>query len=885
MQVGRDIVIHYTVVQQLASRPRVTATLPQDGVTFVGRDTELQVLLEAAAGARVMRIHTIDGMPGVGKTALVTRAAHRLAEKFPDGRYFVELHAHTPGRTPADPAEVLARLLTDLGIDPRFLPDTLEGRRDLWLDRVAGKRVLLVLDDAKDHAQIEPLLPTGANCLTLITSRRHLTALDGAYPLTLRVLDPETAAELFLTLARRTTDTDQAAVVEIVRLCGLLPLAIVLLAGRLAHHPTWTITGLADEFAATQARLDELQAGPRAVRAAFTMSYQELPPEQQRLFRCLGLHPGPDTDTRAAAALADLSVTVARTELEALYTDHLIEETQPGRYRLHDLLREYARDLANTDQPETTRRAVERLLNYYQATASAAGRYFAYRTRSTQSVAASPDDSVQEFGDEVEAWTWMRIERGNLLACLEHTAKHQPRRLVVLTGTLAGLLERDGPWPQAVDLHRRALVTARHLADRLGEADTLTNLGNVRELIGDRADAADLHRQALIIYRELGNQLGEADALTNLGIVYMRIGDHADAADLHRQALIIYRELDNRHGEARSLSNLGVVRGLTGDYADAADLYRRALVVFHELGDRFGEANALTNLGIVYRLIGNYADAAELCRQALVLYRELGDRVGEARALGNLGVIRGETGECAAAADLHRQALVLHREIGSRLGQANALANLGNVRRSVGAYPDAADLYRQALVLYRELGDRLGQANALDNLGVVHRLVGAHPDAADLHRQALALHREIGNRFGIANALDNLGVVYGSTGDLAGAEDLHRQALALHREIGNRLGEAEVLSQIGQLLLESGEPRNALEVFTDALALARAIHNPLKQARALEGAARCRVCLGDTVTAVTELREAVEIYRRLGAAEADPAAAHLATLESAPPAP
>ncbi|WP_328410765.1 ATP-binding protein [Nocardia sp. NBC_00403] len=806
MRVGRDICIHYTVVQQPALRPRVTDTLLRDVGMLVGRRSELAQIVSAAGQGRVVSIYTVDGMAGVGKTALVTHAAHRLAAGFPDGQYFVELHAHTPGQAPTYPADALARLLTDVGVDPNFLPPTLEGRRDLWRDRVAGKRVLLVLDDARDHTQVEPLLPGAGDCLTLITSRRHLTALDGAVPLPLDVLDPEAASKLFITLASRAADTDgeQAAVAEIVRLCGFLPLAIVLLAGRLAHHPVWTIAGLAGEFAAAQDRLGELEAGPRAVRVAFTMSYQSLPPEQQRMFRFLGLHPGLDIDAHAAAALAGVSVMVARTQLEAFYIDHLVEEAQPGHYRMHDLLRAYARTQADTDPPETSTRVVDRLLDYYQATTAAADQYLARRTRPTARPSTIPQDGVvREFGDEVQALAWMRTERANLLACIDHAFNREPRRVIELTETLASLLERDGPWLQAATLHQRALAAAEHLDDHIGEANTLANLGRVREWSGDYAEAIDLHQQALTLYRGIGSRLGEAN----------------------------------------TLASLGSVRRLTGDYAESVDLHQRALTRFCEIGNQLGEANTLMNLGLV----------------------------------------RKETGDYAKTGDLYQQALTLYREIGNQLGEANALMNLGNVRKETGNYAESVDLHQQALALFREIGHRQGEATTFNNLGLVRRSTGDSAESGDLHQQALILYRETGNRLGEAFALTGLGSVRQLTGDYAESGDLHQRALVLFREIGHRLGEAEVLNQIGMLLMKTGEPDKALEMFTDALTVARTIRSQLEQAHALEGAARCRVGVGDTVTAVTELREAVEIYYRLAVPEAEPAAAYLLATESTPP--
>lgn len=868
---------------RVPARPAVTTVLRRDIADFVGRDGELRRILDTAQAGRVVSIHTIDGMPGVGKTALATRAAHLLADRFPDGRYTVALDAHTPGRTPADPADVLATLLTDSGVDPRFLPETMEGRRNLWLDRSSGRRMLLVLDDARDHAQVEPLLPAGEECLTLITSRRRLVALDGAVPLPLDVLDPDDAAGLFTTLARRTpADAEQPAVAEIVRLCGCLPLAIVLLAGRLAHHPAWTIPGLAVEFAAAEDRLGELDTGQRAVRVAFTMSYRDLPPERQRLFRCLGMHPGPDADAHAVAAFADIPVAAARAGLESLYTDHLVEEVQPGRYRMHDLLRLYARALADIDpiDPEGNDSGMDRLLDYYRTTAAAADRYLARRTRAAGEASPAVTRSVcgaVDFADEMQALRWMRAERANVLACIDHCFSRQPRLAIELVQTAAGLLERDGPWPQATHLHERAFEAARRLADRPAEADALINLGKIRELSGDLAAAADLHQQAAARFRGIGDLLGEANALNSLGLVRRSTGDNTGAADLHGQAISLFRQVGDRLGEANAASNLGHVYWSTSDYAQTAEMHRRAFELYRAIGARLGEASAANNLGLVLRQTDDYTGAAKLHRQALTLFRQIGYRLGEVNALSNLGLVQRMVGDYADAADLHSRALAIAREIGYRIGEANNLGNLGLVRRLTGDYADAADLHSQALTLFRVIGYRLGEASCLGNLGAVREQMGDLDEAADLHFRALAIYRELDNRHGEAGTLTNLSLIRHRTGHID-APDLQRRALRLYREIGDSLGEITVLIQIGTLLLETGEPQRALAAFLDALASARRVPSPLEQARALDGAARCRVVLGDSETAVSELREAVDIFRRLAAHEAEASAEFLDTL-------
>ncbi len=764
-----------------SSRPTVTTGLRRDLDTFVGREFELRRILQAAGPGRVVSIHTVDGMPGVGKTALVTRGAHLLSDQFPDGRFFVELHAHTPGQHPVDPFDVLATLLTDLGIAPGHIPDSLAARRDLWRDRLSDRRVLLVLDDARDHAQIEPLLPTGPGCLTLITSRRRLVALDGAVPLTLDALDPDNAAQLFSRLAQRdpTGSADAAAIAEIVRLCGYLPLAIVLLAGRLAHHPAWTIQTLADHFAAATDRLTELDTGDRAVYAAFTMSYRDLPPLRAQVFRYLGVHPGPDTDIAAVAALADLPVAVARRELEALYTDHLVEEPAPGRYRLHDLLRDYARTLAAGDPREHNDRALDRLLDHYRNTAAAADRRLARRTRPSADVAAN------DFADEARAWGWVRVERVNLLACLEHAAAtDQPRRVVELTAGLAALLDRDGPWPQARRLHHRAVDAARSLGDRLGEANALADLGSVCQRTGDYAEATELHRRALRLYREIGDRLGEANALGTLGIVGEETGTYAEAIDLYERALTLYREIDDRRGEANTLNNLGVVRADIGDYAVATELYGQALELYRQIGNRFGEANALGNLGVACADVGDYAEATELHQQALDLFREVGDRFGAANALGNLGNVRKAAGGYAEAIEMHRQALEQFRRLGNRLGEANVLNDLGSVRYLTEDYAEAADLHRQALNLYRKFGNRLGEVEALNRIGQVLTRSGALREALGVFDEALELARRVDSQPEQARALEGAARCRAGLGDTDAALTRLREAVEIYRRIG-----------------------------------------------------------------------------------------------------
>jgi DNA-binding SARP family transcriptional activator/transcriptional regulator with XRE-family HTH domain len=822
-------------------------TLPRDVAAFTGRDAELRQLVAAAAGsAGVVTIHAVDGMPGVGKTALVTRAAHLLAGDFPDGQLFVGLHAHTPGLAPADPAEVLAGLLACTGLGPREIPAGLEARAQRWRGRLAGRRVLLVLDDAAGPAQVEPLLPGAEGCLVLVTSRRRLIALDGAQPLALDTLPPSQAAELFARLSGRVPGGPGAgAVADLAGLCGYLPLAIALLASRLAHHPGWTITGFAADFAAARDWLAELAAGDRpgdpAVAAAFDMSYSDLPARPQRLFRLLGLHPGADIDAYAAAALAGVPLPQARQDLDALYADHLIDEPAPGRYRFHDLIREYARTLTARHDPAADRdQATGQLLDYYQHTAREADRHLTRHARPSPPPTATAPAAAPGLPGQTAALAWMRAERANLLACIGYaTTTAQPRRIIALTAAMAAFLYQEGPWQQAAALHQAAAAAARGHGDCLGEASALHDLGRVRYLTDDYPAAAGLQEQALAIYQDIGNRLGEASAL----------------------------------------HDLGRVRYLTDDYPAAAGLQEQALAIYQDIGNRLGEANALHDLGRGRYLIADYPAAAGLQERALAIYQDIGSRLGEANALNDLGRVRHGTGDYPAAAGLLERALGIYQDIGNRLGEATALNALGRVRYLTGDYPAAAGLLERALGIYQDIGSRVGEASVLNALGSVRYLTGDYPAAASLQERALGIHQDIGNRLGEANALNALGRVRHLTGDYPAAAGLLERSVALFREVGDAQGEAEALNATGALLAVSAGPREALAAYRQALQLARQVGSQLEEARALEGAAGCLARTGDRAPARADLGEAVAIYQRLGAAEAGPAAADLAAMD------
>ena len=710
------------------SPPGVRYSLPPDVTAFTGRHEELDRITasvtEGAGAGGMVAIHAIDGMPGVGKTTLAVHIAHLLRHRFPDRQLFINLHGHTPGQDPLTPEAALAGLLTAIGVDVRNLPGDLQGRTSLWRDRMAGQRAVLVLDNAARSDQVAPLLPGDEGCLVLVTSRRYLGDLPGtAVPVLLQVLSSEEAREMFVRLVPRASGPDPA-VAELVRLAGFLPLAISLLARVFARHPSWTLTDLAAE---TRASMLTLAAEKDSVAAAFEVSCRHLDPDHRKFFQHLGLHPGTTIDGYAAAALAGTGLREAARYLDVLHGEGLLTEAGYHRYNMHDLIRRYVRDRAAADPVLDRQQALDRLLDYYQHTAALAEARLAHRTRTSPAPALlAPPAGLPALAGADQALAWVRAERLNLLACLDHvTHTGQHARVVALTAAMAALLRQDGPWADALARHATAVEAARHIGDRLGQASALLNLGIVRWLTADYPGAAGALAEALGISRDLGDRLGQASALLDMGAVRWLTGDYPGAAEALAQALGIFRDLSDRRGEADALNRLGVVRWLTGEYQDAAEAQQEALDIFRAFGDRRGEADALNRLGGVRRLIGDYPAAADVQQEALGIYRNIGDRGGEVETLNELGMLYRVRGDLGRAGVHHRQALDLAREIASPWDEAQALAGLGRCALAASRATDAIAGLGQA----REIFERIGAAEAAAVAAELDGLSGPGPTA------------------------------------------------------------------------------------------------------------------------------------------------------------
>ena len=780
-----------------ASSPGVRYSLPPDTAAFTGREGHLDritaTVTQGAGAGGVVAVNAIDGMPGVGKTTLAVHAAHLLRHSFPDLQLFINLQAHTPGQDPLTPQAALAGLLTAIGVDARHLPDDLEGMTSLWRDRMAGRRALLVFDNAAGSDQVAPLLPGAGSCLVLVTSRRHLGDLPGtAVPVLLNVLRPGEAWEMFVRLAPRAAGSPEAASAELMRLTGSLPLAISLLARVFNRHPSWTLADLTQE---TRTSMLTLAAEKDNVAAAFDVSYRYLDPGQQRFFRSLGWHPGTTIDSYAAAALTGCSIEDAAAQLDALHREGLLTEVSYRRYGMHDLIRRYARDRGAADPGPGGTQGLERLLDYYQHTAALVETRLANRARST-APARSPLPAVPVLTGTAQALEWARADRPNLIACLDlATRTGRQARVVALTAAVATLLRHDGPWPDALARHAAALQAARHLGDRPGQAGALLDAGFVRWLTGDYPGAATGIEQALSISRDLGDQLGQANALACLGTVRWLTADYPAAAAALEEALDIARGLGDQLGQANALNDLAAVRWLTGDYPSAAAALEEALEIARRLGDQLGQANTLIRLATVGWLTGDYPAATSAVQDALSIYRHLDDRRGEADALNVAGVVRFLTGDYQGAASVQETSLGLFRDLGDRRGEADALIRLGAARRLTGDYPAAATAQQEALGIYRTIGDRGGEAETLNEAGTLHRVRGDLQKAAACHRQALDLAREIASPWDEAQALAGLGRCARADGRTSDAVASLRQGW----EIFERIGAAEATTVATEL--------------------------------------------------------------------------------------
>jgi tetratricopeptide (TPR) repeat protein/transcriptional regulator with XRE-family HTH domain len=694
----------------------VPQQLPGPVRHFIGRENELAALTEllgqpGAAGA-AMVISAIGGTAGVGKTALALHWARQVAGRFPDGQLYVNLRGYAPG-PPVPAADALTAFLRALGVPAHDIPADADERAAQYRGLLATRRILVMLDNAREVEQVRLLLPGASPCAVVVTSRDSLAGLvarDGAQRLDLDLLPPADAVTLLLALIGERADADHAATKALADRCCRLPLALRVAAELSASRPAMPLTALIAELADQHRKLDLLAAGGdpgTAVRAVFSWSYQHLDENAARTFRLLGLDPGPDLDVYAAAALANATVGQAGHALDRLSRAYLIQNAGPGRYGLHDLLRAYAREVAvGQDRDDERRAAQTRLFDHYLYTAAVAMDALHPAERHRRPHIVPPATPAVALTSPAAAKDWLDAHRACLVTITTHAAGNGwPGHAVRLAAVLSRYLRSGSHYYEAVTIHSTARHTARRLGDTAAEATALTDLGVIEWILGRYQQSARRYQQALALFRENGDRPGQARALTNLGLADLQQHRYQQATEQFQQALTLFRENGDQPGQARALTNLGLADLWQRRYQQATEQFQQALTLFRENGDRFSGAHLLVYLGQVELQQRRYQQATEHFQEALATSREYGDRSGEADSLNGLGEVFTAIGQATRARVQHAAALDLAIQIGDMHEQARAHDGLAKTHRAGHDLDQARQHWQEALSLYTRLGD------------------------------------------------------------------------------------------------------------------------------------------------------------------------------------
>ncbi|WP_328760349.1 AfsR/SARP family transcriptional regulator [Streptomyces sp. NBC_00271] len=619
--------------------------LPTDLPAFAGRATELGRVEALLSDSHRPATVVISGMAGIGKTALAVHWAHRIVRHFPDGTLFVNLRGFDAQGTPLDPADVIRLFLDALGVPPSQVPADPQAQVSLYRSLLADRRVLIVLDNARDTEQVRQLLPGTPSCLVLVTSRSQLQGLvarSGAHPLALGLMPPSEAKEVLIRrvgVARVTADSRAAD--DIVRLCGRLPLALAIVAARASMYPHFPLSAISADLRDSQGSLNVFSATDPSTdaRSVFSWSYDALSPDAARMFRLLRLIPAPDIAVPMAASLAGITPHTARVLLANLARANLLMEITPGRYVFHDLLRSYAAELAlKHDTPSEKLRAERRLLDHLLHSMLEVSSLLSPHRETIPLPPPQPGTKPERFTERKQALHWLRTERRTLCAAVARACNGPfPRRAWQLAFLMELFLDRLGHWHDSLVVHQTALIAAQRAGDLIGEAHARRGLGFACVRL-DRPQEARQHLEvARILYAELQDDLGLARTLRYMAFQANRQGEHHYALHHYREASALYKTAGNRSGQGSVLNETGWTHILLEQYEQALDHCSQAILLHQETGDPNGAAAAHDSLGYAHHHLGNHAQAIACYRRALDLYRALGDRILEADTLAHIG--------------------------------------------------------------------------------------------------------------------------------------------------------------------------------------------------------------------------------------------------------
>ncbi|MFE7124240.1 BTAD domain-containing putative transcriptional regulator [Streptomyces sp. NPDC057617] len=747
-------------------------TLPSHG-ELVGRQRELEALQKSPADGAVIALQTISGMAGVGKSLLALHFARRLAPNFPDGLIHIDLGAHSARQRALSPHTALATLLRIFGVSASAISDDTDELIALWRTLLGDRRAVIILDDAVDAEQLRPLLPGTSPSLIIITSRRRLTGLPGVRSLFLDVLPAADAVALFRQLVGEDRTEDREEVFEIVRLCGHLPLAVEIAAGRLASRPSWTTSHLIQRLSREPGRLGEIRDGYREVARAFAMSYRTLTEDEQRAFRLLSLHLGPDFGPHAAAALTGHHLDSAERLLEGLLDAHLLQEPAPDRYRFHDLVGEFARTLTTAeDLVSDGDLAVRRVIDFYVQAVRLATQLTHPRRPRLDIPQDSPSWQLPVWSDAQAAKNWLAQERAGLVAAERQARIHgRPRQAALLAHALAGFLDDEGYW------------------------------GVARQMHGPAADH----------WRATGDRRAEVYALVDLGAVLSHSGDYEQARACGERALEVASALGDATAEAEVHHLLGVLCWNRGRLEEALSFQNTALALRRRTGDAWLIARSENNLGITQLYLGNHGESERLFRSSLIRFRDVGDTRQESHVLNNLSDLFAEKGDRESASRFLRESLDLIATTGSPSEHAIAQVNLANTMDTAVGLSKILEIYGQALRTFDRLGDRRNASITLYRMGAAYLTVGKFAEAAAHHRRALDLARGIGAAHEEVQAHRGLGVAEHRLGEVDSAAEHLEAAFVLASRIGAPKEAAEAADELKRLRVGTGSTERLRE--------------------------------------------------------------------------
>lgn len=696
-----------------SAQPPVPRQLPAAPTTFTGRDVELaqatDVLIGPHNGPRVVVIH---GPAGVGKSALALCAAHAAAEHYPAGQLYVDLHGFSPGQPPLSVIEVLGRILRALGVPPASVSQDPEEAATQYRSVLAGRKVLLVLDNATNASQVDPLLPSHPETAMIITSRPAIVGMDDALRIGLRSLTPEQAVDLLARLDPRAR-SDPRAARELAALGEHLPLALRIIAARMLARPAWPVAGLIERLVDHRRRLDELGHAGVSVRAAFDAGREALHRSDDDadhaasdVFPLLALPDGADISTPIIARLLDTTPADAERRADRLADAQLVESHAPGRYRMHDLVRLYARQAAEHEVSQEKRWAsLARTWRCYLATTVAANQLVRPGYRKDL-VKATPDEALPLHSRE-HATAWLDAERMNIVSAAEQAAEAPDEFApiaVQLAHAMFDSLHTGRHWTHLRALNERALAVARRYGDRHGEGQVLTDLGVTAWLSGEGERAVELFNESLTLRRMIGDRPGEATSLHNLATACSERGRYDDAIGYAEQALRIRRDLGDPSGQGRAMGTLAQIHRHRGRPAAAIPLLRESLDLFRELGDERSVAHSLDDLGSALTDTGRLDEAVDCHRDALAINRELGAQLGMSWNLVGLGEAYRRRGQPADAVRACSDALTIARDINAQHEEGRALWRLGCALDDLGDADGARARWREALPILERLG-------------------------------------------------------------------------------------------------------------------------------------------------------------------------------------